>query len=225
MIETSLLVLFLSGLLGGGHCVGMCGGIVTALSISLPRKRRRWPMLLGYNVGRIASYMAIGALLGGAVEASSTLATRPLQLALSGFANIMIIGLGLYLAGLSNAVTHIEHLGRPLWGYLHPYIARLLPIKTVPHAVLAGAIWGWLPCGLVYSASLSALATGHWASGALIMLAFGLGTLPNLLAMGLFAAGLKHLSQQRMVRFFAGLAVVLLGTIQLSNTIRAAWAL
>lgn len=215
MIETSFLVLFLTGLLGGGHCIGMCGGIVTALSLNLPDQRRGF-ILLAYNAGRMASYVLIGALLGGLAEAGLTLLQlRPLQLALYLLANVMIIGMGLYLAGLSPAVTRIEALGKPIWRRLQPLLAPLLPVRHPGQALLAGALWGWLPCGLVYSASLTALASGSAAHGALAMLAFALGTLPNLLAMGVFASTLKSWLQKRPVRLAAGLAVVGLGLYQL----------
>ncbi|MBI3145426.1 MAG: sulfite exporter TauE/SafE family protein [Pseudogulbenkiania sp.] len=215
MIETSFLVLFLTGLLGGGHCIGMCGGIVTALSLNLPGQRRGF-ILLAYNAGRMASYVLIGALLGGLAEAGLTLLQlRPLQLALYLLANVMIIGMGLYLAGLSPAVTRIEALGKPVWRRLQPLLAPLLPVRHPGQALLAGALWGWLPCGLVYSASLTALASGSAAHGALAMLAFALGTLPNLLAMGVFASTLKSWLQKRPVRLAAGLAVVGMGLYQL----------
>ncbi|BEV71301.1 sulfite exporter TauE/SafE family protein [Paludibacterium sp. THUN1379] len=218
MIETSLLVMFLAGLLGGGHCIGMCGGIVTALSIKLPAGQRRLPMLLGYNLGRLGSYSLIGALFGGLAGAAMQHA-RPLQIALYLLANLMIIAIGLYLAGLSALVTRIERLGQPLWRRLQPLLGRILPLRHPGQAFLAGMIWGWVPCGLVYSASLSALASGHAAQGALIMLCFGLGTLPNLLAMGLFADALRQQMQKQAVRLGTGLLVCLLGIWQLLHLI------
>ncbi|GGY19297.1 sulfite exporter TauE/SafE family protein [Paludibacterium paludis] len=222
MIETGFLVLFLSGLLGGGHCVGMCGGVAAALSLNMPKGARRLPLLLGYNAGRIGSYVAVGALLGALSQAGlSMAATRPWQITLYLLANTMILLLGLYLAGLSTLVTRVERLGRPLWARLQPLVARLLPIRSVPGALAAGAVWGWLPCGLVYSASLSALATGNWLKGAGIMLAFGLGTLPNLLAMGLFAETVRRYLQKRPVRLIAGLAVTGIGAVQIARALVA----
>ncbi len=193
----------------------MCGGIVTALSLNLPEQRRGL-ILLAYNTGRMASYALIGALLGGLAEAGLTLLQlRPLQLGLYLLANVMIIGMGLYLAGLSLAVTRIEALGKPIWRRLQPLLTPLLPVRHPGQALLAGALWGWLPCGLVYSASLTALASGSAARGALAMLAFALGTLPNLLAMGVFASTLKSWLQKRPVRLAAGLAVAGMGLYQL----------
>ena len=216
MLETSFWVIFLAGLLGGGHCMGMCGGIVTALTLNLPAGQQRWKIMLSYNSGRILSYVTVGVLLGGLAEAGlSLLATRPAQLALLVLANLMLIAMGLYLAGLSSAITTLEKIGRPVWTKLQPLLARLLPVRSAKSALLAGMLWGWLPCGLVYSASLSALASGKALQGGLLMLAFGLGTLPNLLLMGVFADTLRQFIQQKPVRLLAGLLVAGMGLSRL----------
>jgi len=216
MIDTSLLVLFLAGLLGGGHCIGMCGGIVAALTFNLPPGRGRWQILLGYNLGRMLSYVAIGALLG-ALAGVALNQMRSLQMLLYVVANLMIIAMGLYLAGLSRAITLVESLGQPVWRKLQPWVKGLLPVLSPLQAVLAGAIWGWVPCGLVYSASLSAMASGSAANGALAMLCFALGTLPNLLAMGIFADALRASLQKRSIRLVAGMLVTSMGVIQLGR--------
>jgi sulfite exporter TauE/SafE len=98
---------------------------------------------------------------------------------------------------------------------MQPFLRRLLPIRTLPGAFAVGAVWGWLPCGLVYSVLVSALASGSARQGGLLMLAFGLGTLPNLLAMGLFAQQLRSILQQRWMRRTAGLLVMGFGVLGL----------
>lgn len=216
MLETGFWVIFLAGLLGGGHCMGMCGGIVTALTLQLPAGQQRWLIMLCYNSGRIFSYVLAGMLLGGLAEAGlSLLAARPAQMALLVLANLMLVAMGLYLAGLSSAVIALERLGRPVWLRLQPLLARLLPVRSPRAALLAGMLWGWLPCGLVYSATLSALASGKAIQGGLIMLAFGLGTLPNLLLMGAFADTLRQWMQKKPVRLLAGLLVAGMGLTRL----------
>lgn len=216
MLETGFWVIFLAGLLGGGHCMGMCGGIVTALTLNLPAGQQRWKIMLSYNSGRLLSYISAGVLLGGLAEAGlSLIATRPAQMALLVLANLMLIAMGLYLAGLSSAITTLEKIGRPVWSKLQPLLARLLPIRSAKAALLAGMLWGWLPCGLVYSASLSALASGKALQGGLLMLAFGLGTLPNLLLMGVFADTLRQFIQRKPVRLLAGLLVAGMGLTRL----------
>jgi hypothetical protein len=217
--ETSLLTAFLAGLLGGAHCVGMCGGIVAAMSF---QGGRRQPVgfHVGYNLGRIASYSVAGALaglIGSAAFLSDTL--LPVQKSLYIVAQIMLILMGLYLAGLSRAVLWLEKAGGGLWKRLQPLFGKLLPIRDFPGAVIAGAVWGWLPCGLVYSVLITALASGRAGSGALLMLAFGLGTLPNLLAMGWAAEHLRRLAANRAVKLFAGLTVAGFGVWGLMNLV------
>jgi len=218
--EISYLSVFLVGLLGGVHCVGMCGGIVTALSLSSTTGRPALPMLLAYNFGRITSYALAGAIVG-AIGASTILLERfvPAERVLYGLANIMLILLGLYLAGLSRAVLALERVGSVVWARLQPLMKRFIPVRTVPQAFFTGAVWGWLPCGLVYSVLISALATGSAAHGALLMLAFGAGTLPNLLAMGLFAQRLQTLTRKPGVRLAAGLLVAAFGVWGLTRLI------
>ena len=209
----SLLTLFLIGFLGGGHCVGMCGGLSSAFALQLPPHIPRFGLIVLLNVGRISSYVAIGILLGALGQVGISLdQTRGLQNGLFVAANVLLLLLGLYLAGLSSAVQRVEGLGKPIWQRLNPLLNRLLPIRRLSSALMVGMLWGWLPCGLVYSASLYALGSGNAWQGGLLMLAFALGTLPNLLAMGWFASQLKGFLQHRMVRLLAGLSV-------------AAWAL
>ncbi|AXK39988.1 sulfite exporter TauE/SafE family protein [Crenobacter cavernae] len=216
MLEINWLALFVVGLLGGGHCVGMCGGVVTALSFGLPASRVRWPLMIAYNLGRVGSYTLVGALLGALAQAGLSMADfAPLRWGLFVAAQLMLIALGLYLAGLSALVTRFETLGRPFWRRVQPFIARFLPVRKLGQALAVGALWGWMPCGLVYSASLSALASGSALKGASLMLAFGLGTLPNLLLMGAFADRLKTLLQKRALRLVAGLSVLALGVVGL----------
>lgn len=220
MPEISYVSVFLVGLLGGVHCVGMCGGIVTALSLSSTTRRPALPMLLAYNFGRIASYALAGAIVG-AIGASTLLLERfvPAERVLYGVANIMLILLGLYLAGLSRAVLALERVGSVVWAGLQPLMKRFIPVRTLPQAFFTGAVWGWLPCGLVYSVLISALATASAAHGALLMLAFGAGTLPNLLAMGLFAQRLQSLTRKPGVRLAAGLLVAAFGVWGLTRLI------
>ena len=208
MQPVTLFTLFLLGFFGGTHCIGMCGGLSTAFALQLPPHIRRVWLIILMNLGRLASYTLIGALMGALSQMGSFLGhTHTLQLALFVFANLLLLFTGLYLAGVLALAAKIEGIGRPLWRRLQPLFNRLLPIRSVPACFGVGMLWGWLPCGLVYNASLYALASGSAAKGALYLLAFGLGTLPNLLAAGLFATQLRRFLQQRGVRLAAGLAV------------------
>lgn len=208
MNEFSIIAVFLVGLLGGVHCLGMCGSIVGILTAQLPKTGTRWPFHLAYNGGRLASYALAGALVGAIGQAGLLLRdVVPVQHLLFALSSLMLVALGLYLAGIWGAVRHIEELGMGLWRRIQPLTRRLFPVSTPTRALLLGALWGWLPCGLVYSVLVTALASGSAQSGAAIMLAFGLGTLPNLLAIGLFWESIKRRAQSPRVRMAAGLLV------------------
>ncbi len=212
MTEFSIIAVFFAGLLGGVHCLGMCGSIVGILTAQLPKHGARWPFHLAYNFGRLGSYTLAGALAGSIGQAGFLLRDEvPIQYLLFGLSSLMLIALGLYLAGIWNAVRRIEQVGHLLWQRIQPLARPLLPVTTPARALLLGALWGWLPCGLVYSVLVTALASGHAKSGALIMLAFGLGTLPNLLVIGLFWERCRRWVQSPRVRLFAGLIVMTFG--------------
>ena len=217
MIEFSLLAALLAGLLGGVHCAGMCGGIVAAFSFRPDGSAPPFRLHLGYNAGRVLSYTLFGALagaLGGALKLADFL---PVQTLLYVLAQVVMILLGLYLAGWSKSVLVFERAGGVIWRRVKPLLQKLVPVTTTPRALVAGMAWGWLPCGLVYSILVSALATGSAAGGAALMLAFGLGTLPNLLGMGLFARSLQPFLQRPSVRRIAGLLVAGFGVWGLSR--------
>src|SRR5487761_2490307 len=212
MVEFSLFAVFLVRLLSGVHCLGMCGSIVGVFTAQVPKDAARWPFHLVYSSGRIMSYAMAGALVGAVGQAGLLMRDAvPVQHLLFTLSSLMLVVLGLYLAGVWGAVRQLERLGGGLWKHLQPYTTRLLPVNTVPRALGLGALWGWLPCGLVYSVLLTALASGNAMRGALIMLTFGLGTLPNLLAIGLFWEGIKGWVQSPRVRLMAGLLVAMFG--------------
>lgn len=206
-LMTSALIL---GLLGSGHCLGMCGGLMGALTMAIPagHRSRRLRLLMAYNLGRILSYACAGLLLG---LAGWAVANSPAATALRLIAALLLIAMGLYLAGWWSGLTRIEKLGRGLWRHIQPIAGRLLPVSSLPKALLLGALWGWLPCGLVYSTLLWSASQGNAGDSALLMLAFGLGTCPVLLATGLFAERLKRLLHQRGVRVAGGVLVIAFG--------------
>lgn len=212
MTEFSIIAVFFVGLLGGVHCIGMCGSIVGILTAQLPKEGARWPFHIAYNSGRIASYTLAGLLVGAIGQAGLLLRdVVPIQHLLFALSSLMLIALGLYLAGIWSMVRRIEQVGSVLWQRIQPLTRSLFPITSPARALLLGTLWGWLPCGLVYSVLVTALASGHAQSGALIMLAFGLGTLPNLLTIGLFWEHCRHWVRSPRVRLFAGLIVIAFG--------------
>ncbi len=203
--EVSLLIV---GLLGGVHCVGMCGGIVGALSLGQPG---RWSLQLAYNLGRLLSYCVAGALAGGLGSGVEVAAQWPGRLALYVVANLMLVALGGYLLGSTRPLAVLEQLGGHLWRRLQPLTRCWLPARGWRQALPLGMLWGWLPCGLVYSALTAAMASGSPAGGARAMLAFGIGTLPNLLLAGMLATQMQVWTRRPWMRTLAGLAVVAFG--------------
>ena len=223
MPDTGFIALFLIGLLGGTHCVAMCGGIVGALTMQMPGRQsgvqpRLWPLHLAYNFGRIASYSAAGAAMGALGSLGLLLNNvLPVQMVLYVPANLMLVALGLYLLGLTQALAFVERGGQRVWAGIQPLTRRFLPARSVKQALPLGMLWGFLPCGMVYSALTAALLSGNAVRGAGLMLAFGLGTLPNLLLAGFLLQRLRTLSRAKAVRLVAGLLVLGFGVYGLVN--------
>lgn len=225
MFESLLITAFLVGLLGGVHCLGMCGGVVGTLTFNLSPQHQlsQWRMLpfqLAYNLGRVSSYAVAGLLIGALAASISGIAPfLPFQQALQIVAGLFMLALGLYLAGWWNGIAQVERLGGALWKRLQPYTHKLTPVSSLPQAWLYGFVWGWLPCGLVYSALIMAFTSASALDGALIMLAFGLGTIPNLMLMGVFAFYFTRLARNPWVRQLAGLSVMLMGLWQIYQAV------
>ncbi len=199
---------FIIGLLGSGHCIGMCGGITTMFTSSLAKDSPGYPVyILGYNFGRITSYAVIGAIAGF----TGSLAAKNIGLPIAGLkviAGIFLILLGLYIGQWLMWLTKVELVGKKLWQYISPLSKSLLPVNSIKKALLLGAVWGWLPCGLVYSTLTWSLASGSASTGALIMLSFGLGTLPAMLSLSYsLVKGQKLLKDIRIRKFIALLLI------------------
>ncbi|MCW8905744.1 MAG: sulfite exporter TauE/SafE family protein [Sedimenticola sp.] len=217
---------FVVGLLGGVHCIGMCGGIVSALTFGLPEERRtsfgaQLPFQLAYNLGRILSYVVAGAIMGGlGLLLAQLMPVQVAQQVLLAVAGIFMILLGLYLAGWWMVLNRVEQAGGLLWRRIEPLGRRLLPVHSPLRALTIGLVWGWIPCGLVYTMLINAVSSGGALQGAGLMLAFGLGTLPNLLAIGLLAGAAAHLARSQTARRVAGLTVMAFGIYTLWSATR-----
>ncbi|MDH3563511.1 MAG: sulfite exporter TauE/SafE family protein, partial [Gammaproteobacteria bacterium] len=156
--ELTLVSAFLVGLLGSTHCLGMCGGIVGALTVGVradirSSPARLFPYLAAYNLGRIMSYALAGSLVGF-LSMQIFQITPPAQARLAAkiITGGFMIALGLYLANWWLGLSVLERLGGKLWRYLEPLGRHFLPVDHPLKALAAGLVWGWLPCGLVYSA-------------------------------------------------------------------------
>jgi len=214
MHEFTYITAFTVGLMGGVHCVGMCGGIVGALSFASQNDKSKGflpllSLLLAYNFGRLFSYTIAGGLMG-ALGWLVTVWTdiQIMQVLLQFIAAVFMLMMGLYISGWWMGLVRLEKAGAVVWQKIQPVAQKLLPVKTPLHAISLGLLWGWLPCGLVYSVLVWSVSAGSFQQGALLMLSFGLGTLPNLLAMGLFADQLKQFVQKQAVRKLAGGLVI-----------------
>jgi hypothetical protein len=223
--DLSLLSAFLVGLFGSLHCVGMCGGIVGALSLGRPDAGRGTSLLFSllYNAGRIASYALAGMLAGGLGAQLLDLADRATARLISASvtAAFMIL-LGLYLGGGWSALATLEKWGGWLWRRIEPLGRRLLPLRRPWQAFGAGLVWGWLPCGMVYSVLAWALASSGAARGAALMAAFGLGTLPMLLALGAAANRLNAVTRNPVARRLAGALLIGFGIYTLATAFTGA---
>ena len=215
------LTAFLVGLLGGVHCLGMCGGLVGTLTLGLDSRVREHPLRLipfqlAYNLGRIGGYVVAGALFGGLGAVLLRFdSVQVMGRMLYGLAGVVMILLGLYLAGWWRAWGLTERLGSGLWRRLQPLGRRLLPIRRLRDALVLGLLWSAIPCGLVYSVLITAISTGSPWSGAGLMLAFGAGTLPNLLGIGLLAGAAARVAGNVWVRRISGLIVIAFGVYAL----------
>ena len=214
-LEIVLASALVAGLAGGAHCAAMCGGLV---GIACGRKSDGtgrsvwWGRALAYNAGRIASYVAAGVLAGGLGAAGLSLRATPLtQQALLAIMSLALILFALHLGGFTPFVRAIESAGGTLWRHIQPHSRRFLPVDSTPRAFGLGVLWGWLPCGMVYAALIAALATANPLHGGLVMAAFGLGTLPNLLAIGAWFGFVVRLARARSGRILCALLIAGVG--------------
>lgn len=221
----------------------MCGGIVSAFSLSAP-SRRPFPQpvtssggllasatdsgsrIVAFNAGRLSSYALAGAFAGFAGSVPAMINLASVQTAAYWLANLMLVALGLNLMNVWHGLARVEAIGQLAWRRVQPLMRRLLPVRHPVQALALGALWGWVPCGMVYSVLMTALLSGSAGQGALVMLAFGLGTLPLLVSMGVAGSSLRPWLQRPAVRRTAGLLVLafgLLGLVRVSTGLSYGW--
>ncbi|TPV59942.1 sulfite exporter TauE/SafE family protein [Aestuariibacter sp. GS-14] len=220
MTDFSLFSAFLVGIAGSVHCFGMCGGFAGALTAAIPQGKSPTPFVLSYNTGRILSYTLAGAItgaLGSIAQSSMTSLLYGFKL----FSAFMLIAMALYLAQWWRGLARIESLGKQLWQHLQPLSRRFLPFKCPLSALPYGIIWGWLPCGLVYSTLTWSLSAGTALQGAMIMAAFGVGTLPALLAVSFGANGLLTLLRMPKTRTFIAVTLIIYAVFLIYRTVNS----
>lgn len=209
---------FVTGLLGSAHCFGMCAGLsgLFAVNASVASLRSQLPMAIVYNTGRILSYAFLGVLVatvGQSVVKAIPNIAAPVRLA----GGLLIVIVGLQVAFGWRFLAPLEQAGATIWKRIAPAAKNLLPVTTLRKALGLGLLWGWLPCGLVYSVLLLAATTANALNGGLVMIAFGIGTMPAMIMTGISASRLSQfLSRKRMG---AGLLIVLIGAITMAMPI------
>ena len=217
MIFLNLIIAFNLGILSTLHCLGMCGGIVSALSIAMPDDvnkniYKRSKIILGYNIGRITSYTIAGTIAGASsgvviLVFDPQYAHRLLQF----LAAIILILIGLNLAGWLSLSNKFDGIGIRLWRHIQPLVRNLIPVNGFIPAFKTGILWGWLPCALVYSVLLWALVSGSAFRGGLLMFFFGLGTLPSMITAGSLSSSLFEHFRKTKIRKIAAVIIIIFG--------------
>lgn len=210
MIDPLFSSAFIMGLIGSGHCIAMCGGIASSLQLASKQGNSIY-FVLAYNVGRALSYMLAGALVAG-ISSHFASQNQLFSLSLSLLSGIFMTLVGLYIMRLGVSLQWLEKLGKTLiWQHLVKLNKFLLPINSIPKAIGYGALWGWLPCGLVYSALTWSMTSNSALEGAFVMLFFALGTFPAMISVGVSAQKLHKLINHSWTRLFLGSLLIWYG--------------
>ncbi len=205
MTDPSLLSAFAIGLAGGGHCLGMCGGIAAALNLG---GQRRISVTVSYHGGRVLSYTFLGGLLGFVAGSIDIVAWT---IGLRYLAGLLLIGMGLYVAGWWLGMQALERVGAHLWQPVQRFSKRLLPVRNPVQGLALGLCWGLMPCGLIYSSLAWAATAQSAAQSALLMFCFGLGTLPAMMAVSLGADRLQAFLRRRGLKTVIGVLLIASG--------------
>lgn len=208
------------GFLGSPHCMGMCGGIVTAFGISMQNltPKKRSVLIACYHTGRIFSYMGLGlvATLVGETVLAPFMTGNAMPRIILGLA---IIFASLLMLGVP-FLNRLEKVGLGLWNALAPIRQKVLPMDNIPKALSAGLLWGLLPCGMVYGAlvmAMSVSATNHASLGVLFMMAFGIGTIPMLAMTGATLSWLQQKIKAFNLRRFSGVIMLISGILIMTH--------
>lgn len=205
----SYLTAFLLGVFGSLHCMGMCGGIVGALSLGTTNERGV-ALQIGYHLGRITTYGLIG-LLAGVIGLWLSYSHEQAGMVLRFISGILLALMGLYIIGTTKALLWLEKLGTGLWKKVQPFSRSLIPVKSIQQAISLGLIWGLLPCGLVYSTLSWALVSADPIKSASLMMMFGFGNMPALLSLAVFTNQLTRFKQNAIVKSLIGSSIFVFG--------------
>lgn len=217
-MHADLIAAFLIGLAGSVHCVSMCGGVVAGLSFAIPKDKNKLPFIATYNIGRISSY----SLAGGITGAFGGIFSHQIQngiVWLNLISGVFLILVAAYIGGWWRILSHLEKAGGKLWKHISPIGKRFVPFKSPIYALPYGILWGWLPCGLVYSALTWSLASGSWLDGALTMMFFGAGTLPSVILLALSGKSLAKMMERPQTKQIMAILICLFGIYSISKSL------
>lgn len=226
LLWAQIFAAFTTALVGGLHCAGMCGGFVSAFQLNRPAGVSARTLAIGYHAGRITSYSAAGALLGALGGAVFTQNVVPVQVALLAAGGLILLVLGVSMLTGNRWMRRLEGVGQGVWKVIGPYARKVYPPRTRGQAYLAGLAWGWIPCGLVYGVlPLAFVAGGAW-QGVVVMVAFGVGTLPALSVVDFAASRLSAsgslVAGHAWLKVVAGVVVIVFGVSGLAHAARVA---
>ena len=209
MIEPlSLLTALLLGLFGASHCLVMCGGIAAGIGQTAKASQHSaWQSAMAFNLGRISSYTLAG-LLVGALGLWLQSQHHILMLSLRTLSRLLLILMGLYITRWLMWLTRLEALGQHVWRHIQPKAGRLLTEHHFIKRMQLGMLWGFLPCGLIYSTLGWVAANGDPMLGAVCMLCFGLGTFPAMFSATLAGGLLRTFLQNRLTKLISGLLLI-----------------
>jgi len=182
MVNALPYLAFTMGLMSSFHCIGMCGPIALALPIQKGNKFQKFSGLSVYNGGRTLTYAVLGLILG---SVGSSLSWIGYLRYLSIFSGIIMLAYVLWPAHL-DSYFHPPKFWQKFIQHVKKHMAEMLRSRKLQSWFLLGILNGLLPCGLVYMALISSVATGIAVDGGLYMLMFGIGTLPAMMAVGFF---------------------------------------
>lgn len=215
----SIITAFLIGLLGNIHCLGMCSGIITLLSLSISKDKKKQIIFyqLYYNLGRILGYIITNVLafsLGILIIKILGIDNLKFLKLISG---ITLTIISLHLLNTINLIKSIENLGYNIWNYLNKYSTHLFPVKNPLQAIFLGIFWSNLPCGLTYSTLIWSISSASLYKSIILMLAFGLGTLPSMISVGLVFNKTKNISKNKLFKKILSMSLLIIGILDIYN--------
>ena len=220
MIDPIYSIVFSTALLGSGHCIGMCGPIVAALSLAKPGRDNGIFFHLFYNIGRLTTYVLIGVIAGGVGSLlNKTQSFTVVSQGILILADLFVIAIGLRTSGLFKQLycIHLEIPGSVT--IMTRAVGKFQKVPAIAAAFPIGVVMGFLPCGFLYAIALAAAGRGSILEGGLIMLSFGIGTIPALFFFGSAVHWLSTKMRTELLRW-AGLMVVFVGCYNLYQHLR-----